>query len=148
MADAKVPELDADVGTGTEGDVEARCFSSCSVYEAPSALMEERDSPRDQLIVTFFLLIVVGLLVFQAIRIRCVPASSPPDAGPNYRLRKAVEARGRPTDLREWSEVRTAWRIAYPTLTPRLYYRSDSTPSQHPSLIVCPAVGGQAWVAR
>lgn len=26
-ADAEVPELDNDVGTGTEGDVEARCFS-------------------------------------------------------------------------------------------------------------------------
>jgi len=25
--DAEVPELDTDVGTGTEGDVEARCFS-------------------------------------------------------------------------------------------------------------------------
>jgi hypothetical protein len=32
--------------------------------------MAERDSPRDQLIVTFFLLIVVGLLLFQAVRIR------------------------------------------------------------------------------
>ena len=27
MVDAQVPELDTDVGTGTEGDVEARCFS-------------------------------------------------------------------------------------------------------------------------
>ena len=27
MIDAQVPELDADVGTGTEGDAEARCFS-------------------------------------------------------------------------------------------------------------------------
>ena len=26
--DAQVPELDTDVGTGTEGDVEARCFST------------------------------------------------------------------------------------------------------------------------
>ena len=29
-ADAQVPELDEDVGTGTEGDVEARCFSERS----------------------------------------------------------------------------------------------------------------------
>ena len=28
--DAEVPELDNDVGTGTEGDVEARCFSEPS----------------------------------------------------------------------------------------------------------------------
>ncbi|KAL7423742.1 hypothetical protein Q5752_001324 [Cryptotrichosporon argae] len=73
---AQVPELDTDVGTGTEGDVEARCF--------------KRDSPRDQMIVTFFLLVVVGLLLF---------------AGVRARLAKAIEARGRPTDLREWSEA-------------------------------------------
>ncbi|WVQ97067.1 hypothetical protein IAU59_004177 [Kwoniella sp. CBS 9459] len=73
---AEVPELDADVGTGTEGDVEARCF--------------KRDSPRDQLVVTFFLLIVFGLLLYAAIRAR---------------LRKAIETRGQPQDLREWSEA-------------------------------------------
>jgi hypothetical protein len=27
LADAEVPDLDVDVGTGLEGDVEARCFS-------------------------------------------------------------------------------------------------------------------------
>ncbi|WVR05693.1 hypothetical protein IAU60_002717 [Kwoniella sp. DSM 27419] len=73
---AEVPELDADVGTGTEGDVEARCF--------------KRDSPRDQLVVTFFLLIVFGLLLYAAVRAR---------------LRRAIETRGRPQDLREWSEA-------------------------------------------
>ncbi|OCF32889.1 hypothetical protein I317_00782 [Kwoniella heveanensis CBS 569] len=73
---AEVPELDADVGTGTEGDVEARCF--------------KRDSPRDQLVVTFFLLIVFGLLLYAAIRAR---------------LRRAIETRGQPQDLREWSEA-------------------------------------------
>ncbi|TYJ55902.1 hypothetical protein B9479_003425 [Cryptococcus floricola] len=73
---AEVPELDTDVGTGTEGDVEARCF--------------KRDSPRDQLFVTFFLLIVIGLLLYAAIR---------------SRLRKAIEERGRPTDLRQWGEA-------------------------------------------
>lgn len=30
--DAQVPELDADTGTGTEGDVEARCFSEYSRF--------------------------------------------------------------------------------------------------------------------
>jgi hypothetical protein len=33
-ADAQVPELDVDVGTGTEGDVEARCFSGSEVVHA------------------------------------------------------------------------------------------------------------------
>ncbi|GFZ43218.1 hypothetical protein JCM24511_00937 [Saitozyma sp. JCM 24511] len=74
--DAEVPDLDVDVGTGLEGDVEARCF--------------KRDSPRDQLIVTFFVLTVFALLLW---------------AGVRSRLRKAIEARGRPTDLREWSEA-------------------------------------------
>ncbi|WVW80325.1 hypothetical protein I302_102304 [Kwoniella bestiolae CBS 10118] len=73
---AQVPELDTDIGTGTEGDVEARCF--------------KRDSPRDQLVVTFFLLIVFGLLLYAAIRAR---------------LRQAIETHGRPTDLREWSQA-------------------------------------------
>ncbi|ORY21857.1 hypothetical protein BCR39DRAFT_569175, partial [Naematelia encephala] len=73
---AEVPELDTDVGTGLEGDVEARCF--------------KRDSPRDQLIVTFFLLIVIGMLLYAGIRAR---------------LQKAIEAKGRPTDLRQWSEA-------------------------------------------
>ncbi|WWC68475.1 uncharacterized protein I206_102404 [Kwoniella pini CBS 10737] len=73
---AEVPELDADIGTGTEGDVEARCFT--------------RDSPRDQYVVTFFLLIVFGLLLYAGIR---------------SRLRQAIETRGRPTDLREWGQA-------------------------------------------
>ncbi|RSH85818.1 uncharacterized protein EHS24_003998 [Apiotrichum porosum] len=70
---AQVPELDTDVGTGTEGDVEARCF--------------KRDSPRDQAIVTLFVLTVCGLLLY---------------AGVRSKLRKAIEDRGQPTDLREW----------------------------------------------
>ncbi|OXB38591.1 hypothetical protein J007_01630 [Cryptococcus neoformans] len=73
---AEVPELNKDIGTGTEGDVEARCF--------------KRDSPRDRLVATFFFLIVMGLLLYSAIR---------------SRLRKAVATRGRPQDLREWGEA-------------------------------------------
>ncbi|CAK9782141.1 hypothetical protein CC85DRAFT_285857 [Cutaneotrichosporon oleaginosum] len=73
---ATVPELDTDTGTGTEGDVEARCF--------------KRDSPRDQIIVTSFLFVVVGMLLF---------------AGVRARLRRAIETRGQPTDLREWGEA-------------------------------------------
>ncbi|ORX34178.1 hypothetical protein BD324DRAFT_636945 [Kockovaella imperatae] len=73
---ASAPELDEDTMTGTEGDVEARCF--------------KRDSPRDKLIVTFFIIIVFGMLVFAGIRAR---------------LRKAIDKRGKPADLREWSEA-------------------------------------------
>ncbi|KAI9635017.1 uncharacterized protein MKK02DRAFT_43693 [Dioszegia hungarica] len=73
---AELPELDVDVGTGTEGDVEARCF--------------KRDSPRDELIVTFFVLTVIGMLLFAAVR---------------GRFQKAIETRGRPTDLRQWTHV-------------------------------------------
>ncbi|GMK60025.1 hypothetical protein CspeluHIS016_0902420 [Cutaneotrichosporon spelunceum] len=73
---ATVPELDTDTGTGTEGDVEARCF--------------KRDSPRDQIIVTSFLFLVVGMLLFAGIR---------------SKLRRAIETRGQPTDLREWGEA-------------------------------------------
>ncbi|KAG9077392.1 hypothetical protein FRC06_008946, partial [Ceratobasidium sp. 370] len=43
-----------DTATGKEGDVEARCF--------------QRDSPRDQLVVTLFLLIVFGLLLGAAVK--------------------------------------------------------------------------------
>lgn len=50
----------------------------------------ERDSPRDELIVTFFTLTVIGMLLYAAIR---------------NRYRKAVESRGRPGDLREWTQV-------------------------------------------
>lgn len=106
--DAEVPELDADVGTGTEGDVEARCFSETpnTQYRQRLTAFSERDSPRDQLIVTFFLLVVIGLLLYAAIRSRQVILQvSNSNSADGRRLRKAIEARGRPTDLREWSEV-------------------------------------------
>lgn len=37
---ATVPELDTDVGTGTEGDVEARCFSKSSYSACDSCLLD------------------------------------------------------------------------------------------------------------
>jgi len=49
-----VGDTNPDTGTGKEGDVEARCF--------------QRDSPRDQLVVTLFLLIVIGLLLGAAVK--------------------------------------------------------------------------------
>lgn len=51
---AEVPELDPDVGTGTEGDVEARCF--------------KRDSKRDEIVVIAFVVITAGLLLFAKVR--------------------------------------------------------------------------------
>lgn len=78
-----MPDLDTDTGTGKEGDVEARCFSEfelCSHAKFHFSeiqptdplrfLLVERDSPRDQLVVTCFILIVVGLLLTAAIRNR------------------------------------------------------------------------------
>jgi len=49
-------DIDPDTATGKEGDVEARCF--------------QRDSPRDQLIVTLFILLVFGLLLGAGIKRR------------------------------------------------------------------------------
>ncbi|GHJ89868.1 hypothetical protein NliqN6_6270 [Naganishia liquefaciens] len=84
---AEVPDLDNDVGTGKEGDVEARCF--------------QRDSPRDQWVVTFFILIVAALLLTAAIR---------------NRLDKAIAERGRPTDLRSWGEALLPSAVLNPNL--------------------------------
>ncbi|KEP47399.1 putative transmembrane protein [Rhizoctonia solani 123E] len=53
-AGAKLGDSNPDTATGKEGDVEARCF--------------QRDSPRDQLVVTLFLLIVFGLLLGAAVK--------------------------------------------------------------------------------
>jgi len=47
-------DTDPDTATGKEGDVEARCF--------------QRDAPRDQVVVTLFLLTVFGLLVGAGIK--------------------------------------------------------------------------------
>ncbi|KAI5898306.1 uncharacterized protein SCHCODRAFT_02611714 [Schizophyllum commune H4-8] len=53
-AGASLGDTDPDTATGKEGDVEARCF--------------QRDSPRDQLVVTLFLLTVFGLLLGAGIK--------------------------------------------------------------------------------
>ncbi|ESK88874.1 hypothetical protein Moror_13236 [Moniliophthora roreri MCA 2997] len=55
-AGASLGDTDPDTATGKEGDVEARCF--------------QRDSPRDQLVVTLFLLMVFGLLLGAGIKNR------------------------------------------------------------------------------
>ncbi|KAH9946627.1 hypothetical protein B0H21DRAFT_391102 [Amylocystis lapponica] len=59
-AGASLGDADPDTATGKEGDVEARCF--------------QRDSPRDQLVVTLFLLTVFGLLLGAGIKGRMIKA--------------------------------------------------------------------------
>ncbi|KAH8998903.1 hypothetical protein EDB86DRAFT_2910808 [Lactarius hatsudake] len=70
-AGASLGDTDPDTASGKEGDVEARCF--------------QRDSPRDQLVVTLFLLTVFGLLLGAGIKGRMLKAgidtSLPWDAG-------------------------------------------------------------------
>jgi len=58
-------------GPGRRATSKRAASVSRALRSARGVLTAERDSPRDQLIVTFFLLIVVGLLLFQAVRIRC-----------------------------------------------------------------------------
>ncbi|KIJ68434.1 hypothetical protein HYDPIDRAFT_124950 [Hydnomerulius pinastri MD-312] len=64
-AGATLGDTDPDTATGKEGDVEARCF--------------QRDSPRDQLVVTLFLLTVLGLLLSAGIKNRMVKAGMDPN---------------------------------------------------------------------
>ncbi|KAL9716232.1 hypothetical protein Ac2012v2_000678 [Leucoagaricus gongylophorus] len=59
-AGASIGDTNPDTATGKEGDVEARCF--------------QRDSPRDQLVVTLFLLTVFGLLLVAGIKTRIAKA--------------------------------------------------------------------------
>ncbi|CCM01976.1 uncharacterized protein FIBRA_04049 [Fibroporia radiculosa] len=59
-AGASLGVANPDTATGKEGDVEARCF--------------QRDSPRDQLVVTLFLLTVFGLLLGAGIKGRMIKA--------------------------------------------------------------------------
>ncbi|KAA1468247.1 hypothetical protein DENSPDRAFT_770473 [Dentipellis sp. KUC8613] len=64
-AGASLGDTDPDTATGKEGDVEARCF--------------QRDSPRDQFVVTVFLLTVLGLLLGAGIKGRMVKAGLDPN---------------------------------------------------------------------
>jgi hypothetical protein len=87
--DAVLGDPNPDTATGKEGDVEARCFRVYTMFYIshsagpglPTSLCLfqhntdtdatheiERDSPRDQLVVTLFLLIVFGLLIGAAIK--------------------------------------------------------------------------------
>lgn len=72
-ANATLGEIDPDTSTGKEGDVEARCFRSFLLRLIQGWTIEralERDSPRDQLIVTVFILLVLGLLLGAGIKKR------------------------------------------------------------------------------
>ncbi|KAH9944392.1 uncharacterized protein BXZ73DRAFT_87299 [Epithele typhae] len=92
-AGASIGDTNPDTATGKEGDIEARCF--------------QRDSPRDQLVVTLFLLTVFGLLLGAGIKGRMVKAGF--DAGVAWSASRrwwevsAVHARPlsrRPEDIR------------------------------------------------
>lgn len=84
---ASLGDTDPDTATGKEGDVEARCF--------------QRDSPRDQLVVTIYLLTVFGLLLGAGVKARMVKAGL--DTGLNWNSgRKWWEAwipRRQPEDI-------------------------------------------------
>ncbi|KAF8516173.1 hypothetical protein BU17DRAFT_51052 [Hysterangium stoloniferum] len=80
--DASLGDTNPDTGTGKEGDVEARCF--------------QRDSPRDQLVVTLFILTVFGLLVGAGIKARMEKAGINVDASSAWDAARAS---------RRWWEV-------------------------------------------
>lgn len=78
---ASLGDTDPDTATGKEGDVEARCFRTYIDDSFMQTLLAhifivfpERDSPRDQLVVTIFLLVVFGLLLGAGIKGRMVKA--------------------------------------------------------------------------
>ncbi|KAF5314174.1 hypothetical protein D9611_006826 [Ephemerocybe angulata] len=72
-AGASLGDTNPDTATGKEGDVEARCF--------------QRNSPRDQLVVTLFLLTVFGLLLAAGIKNRMLKAGLTPSLPWNTRRR-------------------------------------------------------------
>ncbi|KAF6766015.1 hypothetical protein DFP72DRAFT_865328 [Ephemerocybe angulata] len=72
-AGASLGDTNPDTATGKEGDVEARCF--------------QRNSPRDQLVVTLFLLTVFGLLLAAGIKNRMLKAGLTPSLPRNTRRR-------------------------------------------------------------
>jgi hypothetical protein len=83
-AGASLGNTNPDTATGKEGDVEARCFrtfySSFSFYNKYTHLSYvERDSPRDQFVVTLFLLTVFGLLLGAGVKNRILKAGFTPE---------------------------------------------------------------------
>ncbi|KII94359.1 hypothetical protein PLICRDRAFT_133008 [Plicaturopsis crispa FD-325 SS-3] len=93
-AGASLGDTDPDTATGKEGDVEARCF--------------QRDSPRDQLVVTLFLLTVFGLLLGAGIKHRMVKAGLPLDAS-----------------LLPWNTGHKWWKALLPGRDPESFGLSD-----------------------
>ncbi|KIK06975.1 hypothetical protein K443DRAFT_129543 [Laccaria amethystina LaAM-08-1] len=73
-AGATLGDTNPDTATGKEGDVEARCF--------------QRDSPRDQLVVTLFLLTVFGLLLGAGVKSRMMKAGLTPVLPWNHAQRR------------------------------------------------------------
>jgi len=104
MADAQVPELDTDVGTGTEGDVEARCFSMSSIFWLAHCANERTRFPQGSAGGDFLLLDHCWSAPLCSSEVEVRPPLSRAHVA-NDRLRKAIDARGRPQDMREWSQV-------------------------------------------
>ena len=98
------------MGTGTEGDVEARCFSKLSPpFPLPFSVLT-RNNSRTRLATRsthshIFLTRCLRSPPLCSHKIAvCIEITYCADLN---RLQKAIEARGRPTDLRQWSEVRS-----------------------------------------
>ena len=79
-AGASLGNTNPDTATGKEGDVEARCFRTSLnqffVFTINILILSyvERDSPRDQFVVTLFLLTVFGLLLGAGVKNRMLKA--------------------------------------------------------------------------
>jgi len=94
-AGASLGDTNPDTATGKEGDVEARCF--------------QRDSPRDQLVVTLFLLTVFGLLLGAGVKSRIMKAGLASELPPWSTSRRWWEAwvpRHQPDEMRRFSADR------------------------------------------
>jgi hypothetical protein len=112
-AGASLGDTNPDTATGKEGDVEARCFRAFPNHVLKVWIVSdcslERDSPRDQIVVTVFLLMVFGLLL---------------TAGVKSRMQKAgLDTAFNWSNSRRWWEVRNfipAFKILMPDFAKRL----------------------------
>ena len=71
---AKIAESNVDTSTGFEGEVWAQCFGASQTHAPARLTGAVRDPTRDQTIVTFYLLFVLGLLLWALLRSRTASA--------------------------------------------------------------------------
>ncbi|KAH9835567.1 uncharacterized protein C8Q71DRAFT_762605 [Rhodofomes roseus] len=118
-ANAKLGDANPDTATGKEGDVEARCF--------------QRDSPRDQLVVTIFLLTVFGLLLGAGIKGRMVKAGLDPSLpwSAGRRWWEAWVPQRQPEDIRLdlSNRVRELWSRNRQDVRPQEYTSVSDSPT-------------------